>query len=240
MHTNAAFPPFEYVTNGSEVAGVDVEIAKAIAEEIGVELVIENVDFDSITLALQNGKADLGIAGMTVTEDRKEIVDFSTPYTTSVQYIIVKEDVELTSIEDLAGMKIGVQKGTTGDFIVYDEINGSEDDEGNAVVGVLQDTGAELLTFRTGPDAALSLDRGDIDAIVIDKLPAENIVSVNEGLKTIELVYADGSNTTEQYAVAVSKDNPELLEVVNKVIEELNADGSIEAWIVEHSNETAN
>ncbi len=240
MYTNAAFPPFEYITNGNEVAGVDVEIANAIAAELGKTLKIENVDFDGIILGINNGQADMGIAGMTITEERLESVNFSIPYTTSVQYIIVKEGADVTTIEDLAGMKIGVQRGTTGDFIVSDEVNGYEDEDGNDVMGVLQDTDAEVIQFKSAPEAALSLTTDKIDAVVIDKLPAENITTENEGLQTFELTYSDGSVTVEEYAVAVAKDNEELLNSINTVIEKLIADGSIDAWIVEHSNETTN
>ncbi len=238
MFTNAAFPPFEYVTDGNTVAGVDVDIAQAIADEIGVELVIENVEFETIVAGIASGQADMAVAGMTVTEDRLEQVDFSTPYTTSVQYIVVPEDVEVATIEDLAGMTIGVQRGTTGDFIVSDEVNGYTDSDGNAVTGVLQDTGASVEGFRSAPEAALSLNTGKIDAIVIDALPAQNIISTNEGLKTLELVYADGSNTVEEYAVAINKENDDLEEVINKVIEELIASGKIDEFIVTHSNST--
>ncbi len=239
MYTNAAFPPFEYVTDGNTVAGVDVDIAQAIADEIGVELVVQNVEFDSIPVAIANGQADIGVAGMTVTEERKETVDFSTPYTTSVQYIIVPEDSDVETIEDLAGLTIGVQRGTTGDFIVSDEVNGYEDGDGNPVTGVLQDTGAAVETFRSAPEAALNLTSDKIGAVVIDALPAQNIVATNEGLKAFELVYADGSNTTEEYAIAINKDNDDLEEVINKVIEELKADGKIDEFIVHHSNQTA-
>ncbi len=241
MYTNAAFPPFEYKTDGNTVAGVDVDIAQAIADEIGVELVVEDVEFDGIVLAVKNGQADLGIAGMTVRPDRQEHVDFSIPYTTSVQYIIVnKDNTEADSIEDLAGMTIGVQRGTTGDFIVSDEVNGYEDEDGNAVTGVLQDTGASVVTFRSAAEASLSLDTGKIDAIVVDMLPAKNVASENDKFRTFELVYADGSNTTEEYAIALAKGNDDLKAVVDEVIERLIADGTIEESLIHHSNVTIN
>ena len=129
IHTNAGFAPYEYPSNG-KVVGVDMDIAKAIADKLGVELVIEDVKFDTIITSVQSGKAALGVAGITVTEERKESVDFSITYATSVQYIIVPAAAEVDTIEDLAGLKIGVQLGTTGNFIIDDEINGIDEEDG--------------------------------------------------------------------------------------------------------------
>lgn len=234
MYTNAEFPPFEYM-DGTEVKGVDVDIAQAIADKLGVKLEIHNVKFDTIIGSIQSGKGSIGAAGITVTEERKESVDFSIEYTTSKQYIIVAADSTVAKIEDLAGMKIGVQLGTTGDFIITDEINGYEGDDGKAVKGVLQDTGASVTTYNSAADAAIALNSGKIQAVVIDKLPAEIVASNYDNLKAIELVYADGSNTEESYAICVAKGNESLLKVINEVIEELKANGKIDEYIIKHT-----
>lgn len=234
MYTNAAFVPFEYV-NGNEVVGVDVDIARAIAEEIGVTLDVRNVEFDTIIASIKTGKGDIGAAGITVRPDREEEVDFSTKYIKSKQYIILPEDSDVETIEDLAGMKIGVQEGTTGNFVISDEIDLNNDIEGT---GALEGTGAEVLLYVNAVDASMALKSGKIDAVVIDELPALNIANVNDGLKAIELVFDDGSTTEEEYAICVKKGNEELLEIINKVIEELLEDGSIEEFIIYHTNET--
>ena len=235
MATNAEFPPFEYLANGKPT-GVDMDIAQAIADEIGVELKVENVKFDTIISSVQSGKAAMGAAGITVTEERKEAVDFSVSYTTSTQYVILPADAEYTNINSLKGMAIGVQLGTTGDFIISDEVNGYKDDDGNAVKGVLQDTGASVTTYNNANLAAEALKSGKIKAVVVDKLPAELIAQNSDGkLKAVELVYEDGSNTAESYAICVAKGNDTLLEVVNKVINRLLDEGKIDEFIVTHS-----
>ena len=235
MTTNATFPPFEYAGEGGQVEGVDADIAAAIAEKLGVKVKIDNVEFKSALAAVANGQADIGVAGITITEERKAQMDFSEPYATSVQYIIVKDDNDsVKTIEDLAGMKIGVQMSTTGDIIANDEINGYEGDDGKKVKGVLEGTGAEVVAYKSALLAAMDLG-SQVDAVIIDKLPAENIVATNEGLKCFELVYADGSNTEEEYAVAVTKGNEELLKVVNEVIAELQESGKIEEFILKHT-----
>ena len=235
LYTNAAFPPYEYLSNG-QAAGVDIDIAKAIAEELGVELEIHDVKFDTLIPALKSGKADIILAGMTVTDERKESVDFSISYATSVQYIIVPQDSEVDTIEDLAGMKIGVQLGTTGNFIMSDEVNGVDNEDGTHTQGVLEGTGAEVMTFNNAALAALELSNGGINAVVVDKLPAQIVAQNYENFKAIELVYADGSTTDESYAAAVAKGNESLLEVVDKVINELISSGKIDEWTVTHSN----
>lgn len=236
MYTNAAFPPFEYLSDEtSEPVGVDVDIAQAVADELGVELVVEDVDFDSIVPSIQSGKGDIGAAGMTVTPERLEQVDFSDTYATSVQYIIVPEATEVETVEDLAGMVIGVQQGTTGDMLIADEINGYENDEGEQVTGVLQDSGAEEVQYKSALEAAQDMLNGRVDAVVIDKMPAESIVANNEGLKCLELVYADGSKTDESYGICVAKGS-DLVDVINDVIKQLQDEGKIDEFIVNHSN----
>ena len=235
VYTNAEFPPFEYLANGSPV-GVDMDIAKAIADEIGVELKIENVKFDTIISSVQSGKAAMGAAGITVIDERKESVDFSISYTTSTQYVILPAETEFANITTLKGMNIGVQLGTTGDFIISDEVNGYENDDGNPVKGVLQDSGAQVTTYNNANLAAEALKSGKIQAVVVDKLPAELIAKNSEGkLKAVELVYEDGSNTAESYAICVAKGNTTLLEVVNKVIQNLLDEGKIDEYIVTHT-----
>ncbi len=228
--TNAAFPPFEYM-EGDKVVGVDMDIAQAIADELGKTLVIKNVEFDTIIGSIKAGKADMGAAGITVTDERKLEVDFSEKYVTSKQYIILPEDSEVTTVEELEGMKIGVQTGTTGDLILADEIGV----EGGCLYG----TGAELLNYDNALDATVAMQAGKINAVVIDELPAKSIVAVNEGLKTIELVYIDGSNTEEEYALCVAKGNTELLEAANKVIKALAEEGKIEEFLINHTSKSA-
>ena len=227
--TDAAWPPFEYM-EGENIVGADMEIAADIAESLGVELEIINVAFDSLSMYLENKEADLAIAAITVTEERAEVLEFSEPYCNSGQYIIVKEDDEnVAAIEDLAGYIIGVHLGTTGDFLASDEVN----------MGVLMGTGASVQQYKDLTVAAMGLNAGDVQAIVCDKQLAENICVINEGLKCIEAVYADGTSTQEQYAVAAAKGETDLIEKVNAVVTPLLEDGTMDKYIVEHSERSA-
>ena len=234
MYTNAAFPPFES-KDGEKVVGVDADIAAEIAKDIGVKLEIKDVEFTSALTAISTGKGSFAAAGISVTAERKKSMDFSEPYVTSVQYIIVPEATEVKVFEDLKGLTIGTQTGTTGDFLVMDQVDGSEDDSGNAVKGVIQDTGATYKQYTSGMNAVQDMQAGRIDAVVIDKMPAQAMVAKNKGLKCLELVYADGTKTEEQYAIAVQKGNKELLDQINKTIDRLVKEGKIEEYIVEHS-----
>ena len=234
MATNAEFPPFEYLEN-DKVVGVDADIAAEIAKDLGVELEIVDGKFDAVIPSVQSGKASFGAAGMTVTEDRAKKVDFSVKYITSTQSIIVPKDSDVKTIEDLAGKRIGVQLGTTGDFIITDEVEGYKDKDGNPVKGVLQDTGATITRANNAIDATQDMVNGKLDAVVIDKLPAENIVATQATTKTFELVYSDGSNTEEQYAIAVAKGNETLLEAINKTLQRLMDEGKIDEFVVNHS-----
>ena len=223
--TDAAWAPFEYM-EGENVVGADLEIAADIAEALGVELEIINVAIDSLSMYLDNGEADLVLAAMTVTEERAEVMEFSEPYCDSSQYIIVKEgDENVSCIDDLAGYIVGVHLGTTGDFLVSDEVN----------MGVLMGTGATVQQYKDLAIAAMGLNAGDVQAIVCDKQLAENICTVNDGLVCFEAVYEDGSNTQEQYAVAAKKGETELIEKVNEVVVPLKEDGTIDQYIVDHS-----
>ncbi|MCI7814158.1 MAG: transporter substrate-binding domain-containing protein [Lachnospiraceae bacterium] len=227
--TDAAWPPFEYM-EGEDVVGADIEVAQDIAEGLGVELKVINVAFDSLSMYLQNGEADLALAAITVTEDRKETLEFSEPYCDTYQYIVVKEDNdEVECIDDLAGYIIGVHLGTTGDFLASDEVN----------MGVLMGTGASVQQYKDLTIAAMGLNAGDVQAIVCDKLLAENLCVVNDNLRCFEAKYKDGSSTLEQYAVAAAKGETDLIEEVNKIIEPLKEDGTVDKYILEHSERAA-
>ena len=216
MATNAAFPPYEYI-EGNEIVGIDAEIAGAIAAKLGLELQIDDMEFDSIIESVKGGKADMGLAGMTVTEERKEVVNFTASYATGVQVVIVTEDSAITTVDDLfaegASHIIGVQRNTTGDlYSTWD----------------LEDAGlATVDRYSKGADAVQALLTGKVDCVVIDNEPAKAFVEANAGLKILDTAYA-----VEDYAAAMSKDNAELYEAVNKALEELIADGTV-ASIVE-------
>lgn len=207
MATNAEFPPYEYY-EGDKVVGIDAEIAAAIAADMGYTLVIEDMAFDSIIAAVQSGKADIGAAGMTVSEDRLKSIDFSDPYTTASQVIIVKNDSVVATPDDLVGKRVGVQLGTTGD--IY-----SED---------IEDVTIER--YNKGFEAVQALLQDKIDAVIIDREPAKVYISQNEGLKIL-----DESFTDEEYAIAVAKGNDELLEKVNESIKRLKESGELQAII---------
>lgn len=223
--TDAAWPPFEYM-QGENVVGADMEVAADIAEELGVDLEIINAAFDSLSMYLENGEADLALAAITVTEDRADAMEFSEPYCESSQYIVVKEDNDdVKSIDDLAGYTVGVHLGTTGDFLISDEVN----------MGVLAGSGASVQQYKDLTIAAMGLNAGDVQAVVCDRQLAENLCTVNDGLKCFEAVYADGSSTQEEYAVAAAKGETDLIAKVNEIIVPLKEDGTIDQYIVEES-----
>ncbi|WMJ78924.1 MULTISPECIES: basic amino acid ABC transporter substrate-binding protein [unclassified Sedimentibacter] len=223
MYTNAEFAPFEYF-EGEKVVGVDPDIVQEIANEMGKELVIEHTDFDSLIPSLVAGKADLVAAGMTINPERAEEVDFSIPYVESIQNIISKNDAEITTMEDLEGKKIGVQLGTTGDLAISDAVDLEDGD--------LYNTGAEVKTYANALEAAQDLLNGRIDAVIVDEMPAEEIVKNNSE----ELVTCIFGEISEQYGIAVEKGNTELLEAVNKTLQKLLDEGKIEELIAKHSN----
>lgn len=204
MATNAEFPPYEYY-EGDKVVGIDAEIAQAIADEVGAELVIEDMAFDSILSAVATGKADMGLAGMTVTEDRKQNADFSNPYATATQVIIVKDGSSIATPDDLAGKTVGVQLGTTGDIYADD----------------IED--ATIERYNKGFEAVQALLQDKIDAVIIDNEPAKVFVSQNEGIHIVDEAF-----TYEEYAVAVKKGNTELLDKVNTAIANLQSSGKLE------------
>ena len=214
MATNAAFPPYEFY-EGDAIVGIDAEIAAAIAEKLGMEFAIEDMEFDAIIPAVTSGKASFGMAGMTVTEERLQSVDFSDSYAKGVQVVIVKEGSAITTVDDLfaegASNVIGVQTGTTGDlYSTWD----------------LEDAGlAKVERFNKGADAVLALTQDKVDCVVIDNEPAKEFVAANEGLVILDTEYA-----VEDYAICFAKDS-ELTAQVNAVLEELIADGTVQTII---------
>lgn len=209
MATNAEFPPYEY-HDGGEIVGIDVEIAGAIAEKLGMTLEIEDIAFDSIIPEVVSGKADMGVAGMTVSEERLKNVDFSDTYTTASQVIIVKNDSEISGPDDLAGKYIGVQLGTTGDIYASD----------------YEAEGSTIERYNKGFEAIQALLQDKIDAVVIDLEPAKVFVAENEGIQIL-----DEALTVEEYAIAIKKGNTELLEKINGALGELRDSGELQAII---------
>ena len=205
MATNAEFPPYEF-HDGDKIVGIDAEIAQALADKLGLQLEIVDMDFDSLVASVQSGKIDMSLAGMTVTEERKQNVDFTDSYATGVQVIIVKEDSDIASADDLEGKLIGVQQGTTGHLYCSDDFG--EDN---------------VIPYANGATAVQALLQGKVDCVVIDQEPAKAFVEANEGLKILETAY-----TTEDYAAAVSKDNPALTAALNSALQELKDDGTIQ------------
>lgn len=206
--TNAEFPPFEFVTKEGvigEFDGIDIAIAKQIAEDNGMEAEISNMEFDSLIVALQNGQIDATIAGMTVTEERAEAVDFSTPYYTATQVMIVKEGSDIAKASDMEGKEIRVIQGYTGEVCV-------------------QDLGYDYQAFKKGTEAVMELVNGKCDVVVIDSATAQKYVSDNEGLVIVEDPEAFEA---EEYAIAVQKGNKELLDKINASIEKMLEDGTI-------------
>ena len=208
MATNAEFPPYEYV-EGDKIVGIDAEIAALIADKLGMELEIVDVAFDSIIPGVQSGKYDMGMAGLTVNEERLEKVNFSTSYATGIQAVIVKDGSDIKSIDDLAGKKIGVQTSTTGDIYATG------------------DYGEDAITrYDNGAVAVQALLAGKVDCVIIDNEPAKSYVAANEGLKVLDTEY-----TVEDYAICFAKENTELKDKVDGALKELIADGSVKAVI---------
>ena len=224
VFTNAEFPPFEYM-EGNEIIGVDIEIAKAIAVEIGVELEMVNANFDGIVASIASGRGDLGISGFTITDDRKKEVDFSVPYVDSVQYMIIPDGSDLAVLEDFEGKSVGAQLGTTGEMLVQEEI-----DE-----GVLMDKKTEVKPYQSAPLAMADLAIGRIAAVVIDELVAINLAREKPGYLAIPLVYKSGAPFTEQFGVALKKGQDDLLDVVNRVVSDMVNRGIIEQLIEQYS-----
>ena len=209
MGTNASFPPYEFTDNDGKIVGIDAEIAAAVAEKMGYELEIKDMEFDSLLTAVQNGSIDFALAGMTVTDERKQEVNFSDTYATGVQVIIVKEGSAIATPDDLKNKKIGVQAGTTGDIYCTGDY-GQEN----------------VKQYQNGALAVAALANGQVDCVVIDNEPAKNYVEANKGLKILKTEYI-----TEDYAAAIAKDNDKLLKDFNDALKKLKEDGTIDKII---------
>ena len=215
LATSADFPPYEFYSN-DKIVGIDAEIAAAIADKIGAELVIEDMDFDSVVLSVQSGKYDMGMAGLTVSDERKEQVSFSVSYATGVQVVIVPQDSPITSVDDLfeegTFHNIGVQLTTTGDIYA---------------TGDLEENGLAFIDrYTKGTDAIMALVSGKVDCVIIDNEPAKAFVKQNEGLKILDTEYA-----VEEYAIAVNKDKTDLLQKINDALKALISDGTVQSII---------
>ena len=213
LATNATVPPYEMTTDSGEIEGIDVDTAKAIAEKLGLELQIDDMDFDAALLSVQQGKADIVMAGVTVTDERKAVMDFSDSYATGIQSIIVPNDSDIASPDDLAGKKIGTQRGTTGYIYCSDDFG--ED---------------SVVAYDNGLTAVQALNNGQVDAVVIDNAPATEYVAANPGLKVLDTSYAE-----EDYAIGMAKGSA-LEDAVNKALEELKADGTLQAIVDKYIN----
>lgn len=238
MATNAAFPPYEY-KDGDKFVGIDVEIAQAIAAKLGMELVIEDVDFGAVLTGVAEGKYDMGMAGITVTDERKQNMDFSNTYATGIQVIIVKDGSSIKSLDDLfdfdaegnptalknPDIKIGVQENTTGDIYSSDAIAKWGFNDLNEDGSVKTD---RVVRYKTGAEAVAALKSDKIDCVIIDNEPAKSFVAANEGIHILE---GDNEYAIEDYAICVDKGNKELLDKINKALDELKADGTIDKII---------
>ena len=247
MATNAAFPPYEYV-EGDKFVGIDIEIAQAIAEKLGMELKIEDVEFGSIIGGVVEGKYDMGMAGMTVTEERKQSVNFSETYATGIQVIIVKDGSEIESLDDIFvfddngdptalvndKVKVGVQQDTTGD--IY-----SSDDVANWGLNDVQEDGTvttdRVIRYKTGAEAVEALKTDKVDMVIIDNEPAKSFVAANTG--KIHILEGDNEYAIEDYAICVAKDNTELLDKINQALKELKDDGTIDKIVAKYINDGA-
>lgn len=213
MGTNATFPPYEFY-DGDNIVGIDAEIAQALADKLGLKLEIIDMDFGAIITSVQTGKIDIGLAGMTVTDERKENVNFTDSYATGTQVIIVPEGSSIQSVDDLDGALIGVQESTTGHIYCSDDY-GEEN----------------VIAYTNGAVAVQSLLQGKVDCVVIDEQPAKAFVAQNEGLQILDTEYV-----TEDYAAAVNKDNTELLDQLNTALQELKDDGTIQSILDKYIN----
>lgn len=213
--TNAEFPPFEYVDDNGEPDGFDIALIKAIGERLGVTVEVENMEFEALVSAI-GSKIDLAIAGMTVTDERQVSVDFSNPYYDALQYVIVPEGSEIASFDDLAGKNIGVQLGTTGDFIASDDVEG-----------------ANVSQYNKGVDAVNDLLNGRVDCVIIDKNPAQVFETQFSG----QIKALDGAQfgfEVENYAIALPKGDAALAQQVNKALEEIKADGTFDQLVADY------
>ena len=207
--TNATFPPYEFRDDNGNFAGIDIEIIQAVGEYLGLEVEITDIEFDAIITSVSSGKADIGIAGMTVTEDRLKNVDFSDTYATGKQVVITASDSGINGVADLAGKKVGVQTGTTGDIYASDD----------STIGSVEQ-------FNSGTEAVLALSQGKIDAVIIDNEPAKKYIEKYE-----DLVIIDEEYTYEEYAMCIAKGNTELVEKINEALKALKDSGELQKII---------
>lgn len=207
MATNAEFPPYEYY-DGDKIVGIDVEIAQAIADDLGMKIQVEDMAFESIIFAVQSGNSDIGAAGLTVDEERLESVNFTNTYAKATQVIIVKEDSPIKSPDELEGKTIGVQIGTTGAKYAED----------------IADASVEL--YNKGFEAVQALKQEKVEAVIIDIEPAKVFLTQTEGLKMLDEAYTD-----EEYAIIVAKENTELLDKINKSLDKLKESGKLQEII---------
>ena len=238
MATNAAFPPYEY-KEGDKIVGIDAEIAKAIADKLGMELRIEDVEFGAVLTGVEQGKYDMGMAGITVTDERKAKMDFSNTYATGIQVIIVNDGSAITSLDDLfvfdaegnptalknTNIKIGVQQDTTGDIYSSDAVENWGFNDLNEDDSIKTD---RVVRYKTGAEAVAALKSNKVDCVIIDNEPAKSFVAANTG---IHILAGDNEYAIEDYAICVKKGDTELLEKINKALDELKADGTIDKII---------
>lgn len=221
MATEATFPPYEFY-DGDAIVGIDVEVAQAIAAKLGMELEVTDIAFDSIIPGIQTNKYDMGMAGMTVTDERKEQVNFSDSYATGVQVVIVKDDSAITSVDDLfadgANTVVGTQAGTTGFIYATSDIE-------DAGLGTVK-------SFGKTTDAVEALKNGQVDCVILDNEPAKALVAANEGLHILDTEYA-----VEDYAIAIAKENTDLLDKINTALAELKDDGTLQSIVDKYIGE---
>ena len=238
MATNAAFPPYEF-KDGDKIVGIDAEIAAAIADKLGMKLEIVDVDFGAVLTGVAEGKYDMGMAGITVTDKRKESMDFSNTYATGIQVIIVNDGSTIATLDDLwnfdengdpvslknPDIKIGVQQDTTGDIYSSSAISGWGFNDLNEDESIKTD---RVVRYKTGAEAVAALKSGKVDCVIIDNEPAKSFVAANVG---IHILAGDNEYAVEDYAICVDKGNTALLEKINKALDELKADGTIDGII---------
>ena len=215
LSTSADFPPYEMIADDGSYEGIDIEVAQAIADKLGLELVVDDMDFDAALLAAQNGQSDIVMAGVTVTDERKAVMDFTDSYATGVQVVIVREDSDIQSIDDLANAQmIGCQKATTGYIYCSDSVeNGGYGED-------------HVTAYDSGATAVMALVNGQVDAVVIDNEPAKAFVAANPGLKILDTEFA-----VEDYAIGLKKGNTALLDAINGAMVDLKADGTFQSIV---------
>lgn len=222
--TNPEFPPFEFINSEGEPDGFDIAIIKAIGKEMGYDVTIKSMEFKSLLASINSGGIDCAIAGMTITDERKKSVDFSNSYYTATQYIVVPIDSSISTINELNGKKIAVQEGTTGDIMA------TPDDDND----IITDTSTQVKRFKKGTDAILELKNGGVDAVIIDANPAQEFVKANSA----SLKYVVDNSSTEEYAIAVTKGNTELVDKLNQGLQKLYDNGTFDKLVEQYINDS--